>query len=181
MGAVDEAFPLNEMVLWLIALFVVSFLGSSFLPLPVTITVIRLGQFHFPVLVILVGTIGTVLGWIAMRGFFGKLLARKPALVDRIPKSYHRYVLNRTGFWLFVSNALPFPVDVVRILAFVNGYSPTRMLWIIAAGRLVRNALLVCLGRAIMGHPLLFWGTMIFFLVLPPVLDWTVQKFTKQS
>ena len=168
-----------EMLIGLLTLFVVSFLGSSFLPLPVTITIIYLGQFHFPVWVVLVGTAGTVAGWLAMRGFFGKMLARKPALAERIPASYQRFFLRHTGFWLFVSNALPFPVDFMRILAFVNGYNPRRMVILIGLGRLVRNALLVWLGRSVAAHPILFWLVMLLFLLLPPILEFLLPRIRR--
>jgi membrane protein YqaA with SNARE-associated domain len=152
-------------------LFLVSFLGSTFLPLPVTVTIVWLGQFHFPVWVVLVGTLRTMLGWVVMERFFRNWLIRRPEMANRIPASYQRFFLRHTGFWLFFFNALPFPIDFMRLLALLNGYPSGRMMLILTAGRLVRNVLLVSLGMAAFQHQEIFWSLLIMLLLLPPLAE----------
>jgi membrane protein YqaA with SNARE-associated domain len=159
--------PDGGMLAGLTALFLISFLGSGPFPLPLTVTILWLGQFHFPVLVVLVSTSGTLLGWISMEGVLRRWIHRKPEWAGRIPASYQRFFLRQTGFWLFVFNALPFPVDFIRFLALLNHYSRWRLLVILTVARLIRNTLLVCLGMALVKHQALFWMLLVAFLGLP--------------
>lgn len=157
-------------LLGLLALFLISFFGSGPVPLPLTATVMWLGQFHFPALVIGVATLGTLMGWICLEGVLRRWVMNNPNITRNIPVAYQKFFLRRTGFWLFVFNALPFPWDFMRFLALLNNYNRRRLLIILTVSRLIRNTLLVFLGAALAKHQILFWSLLIGFLAMPLVI-----------
>lgn len=151
----------------LLALFLISFLGSGPVPLPLTATVLWLGQFKLPVLVILTATLGSLLGWLALERSMKGWIEARPHIVQRIPSTYRKIFMRNMGFWLFIFNALPLPLDFIRFLALLNGYNRTRLTIILTLSRLIRNTLLVTLGGLLAEHQLLLWGVMLGFLILP--------------
>lgn len=151
----------------LLILFCISFLGSAPVPLPLTATVLWLGQFKTPVVVVFVATLGSLLGWLCLEGVLKRWVQRKPQLVERIPSAYRQLFLKRLGLWLFVFNALPLPVDFMRFLALISDYSRVRLALIFTAARLVRNTLLVLLGAALARHQGWLWLGMGVLLLLP--------------
>lgn len=153
--------------LGLLAVFVISFLGSGPFPLPLTATVMWLGQFHIPALVVGFATVGTLLGWICLEGMLRCWVAKHPEVTQKIPVAYQRFFLRKTGFWLFMFNALPFPIDFMRFLALLNNYNRTRLLIILTVSRLVRNILLVMIGEALAQHQILLWGAMAAIMIVP--------------
>lgn len=160
----------------LLILFGLSFLGSSPIPLPLTATVLWLGQFKTPEAVIFVATLGSLLGWLCLEGVLKRWVQRKPQLMEHIPQAYRRLFLKRLGLWLFVFNALPLPVDFIRFLALVCNYSRVRLALIFTAARLVRNTLLVLAGAALAQNQLWLWLAMGFLLLLPmPLQRWMQQ------
>lgn len=175
--------PIEMLIsLGLLALFLISFFGSGPIPLPLTATVLWLGQFHFPWLVVLVATAGTLLGWICLQGVLKQWVLKNPQVTQRIPVAYQRFFLRRVGFWLFVFNALPFPLDFMRFLALLNNYNPTRMLVILTVSRLIRNTMLVMIGAALAEHQLLLWSVMIGFMGVPLLLSrWLPEEPTELS
>ena len=155
---------------WLSGLFIlfcISFLGSAPVPLPLTATFLWLGQFKTPVVVVFVATLGSLLGWLCLEGFLKRWIQRKPQVVERIPEAYRQLFLKRLGFWLFVFNALPLPLDFIRFLALISDYSRVRLALIFTAARLVRNTLLVVLGAALAQHQAWLWLGMGVLLLLP--------------
>jgi len=155
----------------LAAVFAISFLGSGPIPLPLTAAVMWLGQFHMPILVVVSATAGTVLGWLCLEGTLRRWVFQRPQLTRGIPVAYQKLFLRRTGFWLFVFNALPFPVDFMRFLALLNGYNRTRLLMVLTFSRLIRNTMLVMIGSALAQHQALLWGAMGAIMLLPLLLN----------
>lgn len=155
----------------LIFLFVISFVGTIPFPLPITITVVLLGQFGHPWWVVTVGTLGSVLGWAALEGVLRRWLESRPRLKNAIPAAYQRFFLKNTGFWLFVFNAIPFPFDPIRFLALLNGYPRSRFLLNMTASRTVRNTILVLIGMLLAPYKLLFWGALVLLMLLPLVIE----------
>jgi hypothetical protein len=151
----------------LFGVFAISFLGSGPFPLPLTAVVMWLGQFHIPVLVVLSATAGTLLGWLCLEGVLRRWVFRHPEATRKIPVAYQKFFLRRTGFWLFIFNALPFPLDFIRFLALLNNYDRKRLLVILTISRLIRNTSLVLVGAALAQHQALLWGTMVAVMVVP--------------
>ena len=171
--------PEGWMMLGLTVLFLICFVGTGPVPLPFTATVLWLSQFHFPEMVILVATLGTVIGWVCFEGMLRRWLFRHPEVTRHIPVAYQKFFLRRTGFWLFIFNAFPFPWDFMRFLALLNNYNRTRLLVILAVSRLVRNTFLVFLGTALAPHQPLLWSVMLAFLLLPLALNKLFQYLPK--
>lgn len=155
----------------LIILFIISFLGNGPIPLPLTATVLWLGQFGLPIPVILTATLGSLLGWLALERILRKWIQAKPEMVQRIPKAYRRVFMKNMGFWLFVFNALPLPLDFIRFLALFNGYNRARLVAILTISRLIRNTLLVTAGSLLAHNQGLLWGAMAGLLLLPLILN----------
>jgi membrane protein YqaA with SNARE-associated domain len=164
------------MWLGLFAVFVISFLGSGPIPLPLTATILWLGQFHFPILIVFIATAGTLLGWICLQGILKQWISSQPQLAQKIPIAYQKFFLRRTGLWLFIFNALPLPLDFIRFLALLNNYNPTRLLVILTVSRLIRNTMLVAIGAALARHQLLLWSVMIGFLVVPLLIEQVMKR-----
>ena len=172
--------PIDGLILsGLAALFLISFFGSGPVPLPLTATVLWLGQFHFPMLVVAVATAGTLLGWLCLQGVLRRWVHSHPQVAQKIPVAYQKFFLRRTGLWLFLFNALPFPLDFMRFLAILDNYSPRRLLMILTVSRLIRNAMLVMIGSALAAHQLLLWSVMIAFLLTPLALNRFMKEPTE--
>lgn len=167
------------MLCGLFAVFAISFLGSGPVPLPLTAVVLWLGQFHFPMLVVMVATAGTLVGWLCLEGVLRRWVFQYPEVTQKIPVVYQKFFLRRTGFWLFVFNALPFPLDFMRFLALLNQYNRTRLLVILTLSRLVRNTMLVMIGAALAPHQPLLWGAMVAFMVVPLLVGKILQALPK--
>lgn len=161
----------------LAALFVMCFVGVSPvpLPLPITLTLFWLAQFDMPVTVILVATVGTVLGWVQLEPLFRRWVLR-PGVQNAIPVTYQKFFLRQTGLWLFFFNAIPFPWDPMRLLALLNDYPKGRFLLILGVSRLIRNTLLVLAGMLLAPYKLLFWGAFIFLMLLPFLTNWVMKR-----
>ena len=151
----------------LLAVFIISFLGSGPFPLPLTPVMLWLGQFHQPVWVVGAATLGTLAGWLCLEGVLRRWVLRNAQATAKIPLVYQQFFLRRTGLWLFVFNALPFPLDCMRFLALLNNYSRSRLLVILTLSRLVRNTMLVMIGAALAPHQPVLWGAMVAFMVVP--------------
>ncbi len=164
------------LLLGLLAVFVISFLGSGPFPLPLTAVVMWLGQFHIPVLVVLSATAGTLLGWICLEGVLRRWVFRHPEATQKIPVAYQKFFLRKTGFWLFIFNALPFPLDFMRFLALLNNYDRKRLLIVLTISRLVRNTSLVLIGEALARHQALLWGAMIGMMVVPLLVSKVLER-----
>ena len=158
-------------VLGLLALFVLSFLGCSSLPVPLTATVLWLGQFDMPWWIIGIATVGNLIGWLCMEGFLRRWVLKRPHLARGIPVSYQKLFLRQTGFWLFVFNALPFPLEFMRFLALLNNYNRCRLTIIFTLARLCRNILLVFLGASLASHQAALWLLMGMLLVAPLLIQ----------
>ncbi|HEY9685619.1 MAG TPA: hypothetical protein V6C52_01445 [Coleofasciculaceae cyanobacterium] len=158
--------------LGLVALFVMSFIGASPVPIPfpLTITIMWLGQFNSPVLVVLAATLGTVAGWYRLEATFKRWI-QAPKLQKAIPASYQRFFLRQTGFWLFFFNALPFPWDPMRFLALANDYPRGRCLIVLGTSRIIRYTILVTIGALLAPYKMLFWAALIGFMILPILMD----------
>ncbi len=171
----------GSLMLGLAGLFLISFLGSGPVPMPLTVTILWLGQFQIPVLVIGVATVGSVLGWLALEGVLRRWVKTCPQMLDRLPSAYRALFLRNTGFWLFVFNALPLPLDFIRFLALLSNYNRVRLTVILAVARLIRNTSLVCLGAALAKHQILLWVVMFGFLLLPLPFGRFLQARSKAS
>lgn len=169
------------LALGLFAVFAISFLGSGPVPLPLTAVVMWLGQFHIPVLVVLSATAGTLLGWLCLEGVLRRWVFRHPEATGRIPVAYQKFFLRRTGFWLFVFNALPFPLDFIRFLALLNNYNRRRLLIILTVSRLIRNTSLVLIGAALAQHQALLWGTMVAVMLVPLLVGKLLELLPKPA
>lgn len=158
--------------LGLLALFVMSFIGASPVPIPfpLTITIMWLGQYNVPVLVVLSATLGTILGWYRLEATFKRWI-QAPKLQRAIPASYQKFFLRRTGAWLFFFNALPFPWDPMRFLALLNDYPRGKFLLILGASRIIRYTMLVTIGAVLAPYKLWFWAALIAFMILPVLMD----------
>jgi len=167
------------LMLGLLAVFVISFLGSGPFPLPLTAVVMWLGQFHMPVLVVVSATVGTLLGWLCLEGVLRRWVFNHPEATQKIPVAYQKFFLRRTGFWLFVFNALPFPLDFMRFLALLNNYNRKRLLIILTISRLLRNIMLVMIGAALAEHQALLWGAMVAIMVVPLLVSKLLQRLPK--
>jgi membrane protein YqaA with SNARE-associated domain len=162
--------------LGLVALFVMSFIGASPVPIPfpLTITIMWLGQFNSPVLVVLAATLGTVAGWYRLESTFKRWI-QAPKLQKAIPASYQRFFLRQTGFWLFFFNALPFPWDPMRFLALANDYPRCRCLLVLGTSRVIRYTILVTIGALLAPYKVWFWAALIGFMILPVLMDRTLR------
>ena len=160
---------------YLLVLFVMTFIGNGLIPLPITAYILWMGQFQMPIPVILVGTLGTVVGWVMTEHWFRRLCENKPFLQKTIPVYYHELFQKQPGLCFFVFNALPFPWDPTRLLALLHCYAPLRLTGFLAAGRLVRYTLLVTLGAVLARYQYAFWGV-LGFLLLVPVLTAVLQR-----
>lgn len=167
-----------DLLMWLglVFLFIISFLGNMPLPFPVTVTVMWLGQFDFPVAVIAVATVGQLLGWACLDQRIKRWLLKYPRFVRAIPPVYNRFFLRQTGLWLFIFNAFPFAMDPIRLLALLNDYSRTRFLVIMGISRLIRNTMLVLMGATLAPYKGLFWGALVALMLLPIVADWALKR-----
>lgn len=165
------------MLMWagLAAIFLLSFLGSGPIPLPLTAVILWMGQFHYPVWVVLAATAGSLLGWLALERFIRRWVHNQPQMIERLPLGYRHIFLKNMGFWLFVFNALPLPLDFVRFLAVMKNYNRFRLAVILTLGRLIRNTLLVAIGAVLAKHQLWLWGVMLAFMLLPLPLGRVLQ------
>ena len=163
----DLLLPLD--VTALLILFAMAFVGNGLIPLPITAYVLWLGQYHFPVSVVVVGTSGSILGWILLHKYLIKLLDKKPHLAQKIPENYHQLFLKKPALTVFLFNALPFAWDPTRVLATMNRYDPSRLTAAIGLGRLIRYSLMVSIGMLLADYKYLFIAVFVMFLALPLV------------
>ncbi len=161
----------------LLLLFIIAALGSSPVPMPLTVTVLWLGQFDFPWAVIMVATAGSAFGWHLMATPLKDWFEKRPALAASIPAAYQEFFLRKTGWWVFFFNAVPFPFEPMRFLAVMNGYCLRRLLIFQALGRVVRYSILVGLGAALAHHKIMLWGVMLGLLLLPLLIRWLLPLF----
>ncbi len=164
--------------LWLLGLFLINFMGNGTVPLPISVYILWLGQFNMPIPVVVVGTLGTVLGWV----FVGsRILQRvlknrsKESLTQKIPALYQKLFLKWPMWAVFLFNAIPFPWDVMRILAVVSGIRPLALLLPLTLGRVIRYSILVFLGGVMAQYKGFLW--MIIGLMIVPV----VLRFFKKE
>jgi len=164
-------------------LFLLSFFGCGPvpIPLPITATILWLSNsYHMPVAIILTATVSSVLGWMYMERHYRYWLAKFPRMERSIPASYQKFFMRRTGLWLFVFNAVPFPWDPIRVLIMLNGPAQgdrKRLLTIFGLARLIRSTVLVTIGTALAAYKFVFWLVLIFFLLLPILLDKLLNRF----
>lgn len=157
------------------ALFILTFIGNGLLPLPITAYVLWLGQFHMPVPIVLVATLGTVLGARFMEPVFQKIIQSRSSVHQVIPRYYHAFFQKQPGLCIFVFNALPFPWDPSRVLAHLHGYPPSRLLGVLAIGRLFRYSLLVVMGAVLARYQVIFVLVLVAVIAIP-ILMWGLAK-----
>ncbi|WP_373532707.1 hypothetical protein [Vampirovibrio sp.] len=169
--------------LWgLLGLFAISFLGSGPVPLPLTVSILWLGQFKMPVWVVLVATLGSLSGWLVLEKSVRKWAEERPELIHQIPTVYRQFFMKKLGLWLFLFNALPLPLDFIRFLALMSGYDRWRLAVILTMARLVRNTILVSLGAALAQHQVWLWAIMLGFMLLPLLVgQWFQAQPDEQS
>ncbi len=169
----------------MLGLFVLTFVGNGTIPMPVTFYVLWLGQFDMPVAVIVIGTLGTITGWVLMAKYFVRWF---PALTSEkmnknIPGLYRRFFLKSPGWAIFMFNAIPFPWDFGRVMALVYKIEPTSLILPLALGRIIRYALLVYIGVALAQIREILW-LVLGLLFIPIILRvgrsltlWGTDKF----
>lgn len=164
----------------LLGLFAIAFIGNGTVPMPVTFYVLWMGQFHAPLTVIGVGTLGTVLGWMVMAKHFSRWF---PHLIsdrvhNNIPTMYKKFFLKSPAWAIFIFNAVPFPWDVARVLAIVYKIEPDRVIIPLAFGRIIRYGLLVYIGVALSHIRNALWIALgvLFIPVLVKVIK-TIMDF----
>lgn len=137
--------------LGLIGIFLGNFIGSAamFFPAPSAISVFIGGEMYPPLLVALVGTIGSTLGEAV--GFLLGLSTQKMTNFKKHKILYNLldFTFQKYGFWIVVVfSAIPNPVfDCVGILAGLTSFSIKRFLVAVFIGRLIRNIALAYLGN----------------------------------
>lgn len=155
-------------LLWgLAVLFVMAFFSNGIIPLPITPYVIWLGHFHQPVATVLVGTVASVLGWWVLCRFLKQKTSGQTDWSQKIPAAYRHTMCRHLTLWLFIFNALPLPVDLMRFVAVAHGHDLKKQLWALGGGRVVRYTLLVTMGQWLSHHQEWFVGVIVAFLILP--------------
>ena len=164
----------------LFLLFLISAVGSGPIPVPLTATVLWLGQFHMSAAVVVVATLGSAIGWACMSGPLKRWFAKRPEIAQHIPEAYQQYFLKRTGLWVFIFNAVPLPFEPMRFLAVMNGYDLRKLLLAQTSGRVIRYIILVSLGEALADHKILLWSILGVVMLLPlavkQVLAWIKRR-----
>ncbi|MEB3286765.1 MAG: hypothetical protein VKJ04_04625 [Vampirovibrionales bacterium] len=158
-----------------LAIFVMNLVANLLIPMPITPTTLWLAQFDHPFWVIAASTLGAVTGWLLFHPHIYRLVDRKPQLIAKIPKAYFDCFGNRILLWVFILNALPFPLDFMRFIAAAKKYPPLPLSMAIGAGRLIRNSLLVFVGVWLSQYQLWFWAV-IALLFLTPLLAAAITK-----
>ncbi len=155
------------MSLGLLILFFMTFLGHGIIPFPITAYVIWLGQFGDPLWVIIVATLGNVLGWMVLEKYLAPFLERRPHWVAKIPAHYQQLFMLYPAVAIFSFNALPFPLDPMRFLATAYQYPRWKLWSAMAVGRFARYTLLVFIGVTLAPYQPIFWGVLALFLLMP--------------
>lgn len=136
----------------LIGLFLISMVGGLlFFPSPIIIAaVIATGHAYPPVLVALVGSLGSSIGDIL--GYGVGHTGRK-AFVDE--QKFHHKIMEEIfhkfgGLFIFVMAAIPNPFfDAIGVVAGLFHYPMKKFFSYVFVGRLIRNILLAYLGSAL--------------------------------
>lgn len=162
-------------LLGLLAIFIMNLLANLLIPFPITPATLWLGRFHHPYWVIAASTLGAVLGWVVFHPHVYRLVDEKPHVAARIPKAYVDWFGHRIVWWVFLLNALPFPLDFMRFIAAAKKHPPLPLTVAIGCGRLIRNTLLVFAGAWLSQHQLWF-AMAIAALALTPLLATGIAK-----
>jgi uncharacterized membrane protein YdjX (TVP38/TMEM64 family) len=152
-------------------------LANTLLPLPVNPLIIWLGKTHAPLLVALLGALGTTIANLNEYYLVGYLSGRKFA--DRIKKKKF-YARVESWYWrhpfalLVLTNLLPIPVDPVRWLSISSGYGRLPYATASFVGRLPRYFIFAFLGKA---YQVPNW--LLVLLVIIPAL-WTGISYLRK-
>jgi ribonucleoside-triphosphate reductase len=142
-----------------------SFVGNSLAPLPYDPAVVYLGPLYPVWLIVLVGTIGTVIIELLAR-----LLSREGTRGFRGHRitGWALYWYRKAPFWTLVSTCiLPIiPHYPMRFLATLDNYPMWKYQGSVILGRGARYALLAALGIAIKVPPVLLFGLGLLFLAI---------------
>ena len=124
--------------------------ANTFVPLPTNPLIIMLGRTHDPLLVGVLGAVGTAIANLTEYNVIAYISASKYA--DRVKKRKF-YLKFQEWYWhhpfllLMLTNFLPLPVDPVRWLSISSGYSRYCFAAATLAGRAPRYYLLALLGE----------------------------------
>jgi membrane protein YqaA with SNARE-associated domain len=135
---------------WSLFLLYMSF-ANTFVPLPTNPVIIGLGRTYEPLLVGLLGAIGTSVANLNEYHVISYISSKKFA--DRVKKR-RMYLKFQEWYWkypfslLTLTNFLPIPVDPVRWMSISSGYSRFSYAAATFAGRAPRYYLLALLGEA---------------------------------
>jgi membrane protein DedA with SNARE-associated domain len=147
---ISEIFPIPEELGYL-SLFLVSFLGSAivFLPVPYFVVLAAMGidPIFDPFLLALIGGVGAAGG--KMMIFYGSYYGRK-ILSDETKRKMLplQRLVSRYG-WLaaFIASATPVPDDLVYIPLGLAKYSPARFFGVTLAGKILLSLAIVIGAR----------------------------------
>jgi ribonucleoside-triphosphate reductase len=152
--------------LWLFLPY--SFAGNSLAPLPYDPAVVYLGPLYPVWLIVLVGTIGTVIIEYWNMELLARLLSREGTRGFRGHRitGWALYWYRKAPFWTLVSTCiLPIiPHYPMRFLATLDNYPMWKYQGSVILGRGARYALLAALGIAIKVPPVLLFGLGLLFL-----------------
>jgi membrane protein YqaA with SNARE-associated domain len=132
-----------------VGIFIVSLVGSSSIifPLPTFVVLFTFGAIFNPLIVALVGAIGTSIGNLTsyLIGLGGKeILERR---YHKRLKSLHK-MFNKYGalFWIFMVNATPLPDDIVGVFCGMIRYDFKKYFIIMFIGHLILSLVLAYSG-----------------------------------
>jgi membrane protein YqaA with SNARE-associated domain len=148
--------------------------ANTFVPLPTNPVIIGLGRTYDPLLVGILGALGTAVANLSEYHVIAYLSARKFA--DKLKKR-KIYLKMQEWYWqypfllLVLTNFLPIPVDPVRWLSIASGYSRLNFALATFVGRTPRYYLLALLGER---YQVPNW--ILLLLIIIPAL-YTITKF----
>ncbi|MBK8189831.1 MAG: hypothetical protein IPK79_05210 [Vampirovibrionales bacterium] len=170
---------------WALAgLFVMSLFGGGLAPLPISAYVLWMGKFNHPWVVIFVGALGSMLGFLMLEPILRRLPSLGAFCAKRTPDKTESPSKNepdgaKISPWaILLANALPLPVDPLRFLALKRGARPREILPALTAGRVIRYALLVFAGEALAPYAGFFWAILALMLApaLGPLAQWLARR-----
>jgi len=165
--------------LWaLLGLFVLTFISNGAIPVPITFYVLWLGQFDMPIPVVLVGTVGSLLGWLLTAQKLSEWLPSQTlAQVNQhVPGVYRQLFMKSPSTAIFVFNAIPFPWDFSRVLALLYKVNPHTLTVPLTLGRIIRYGILISLGEVLCHINHWLWA-LLGLMVLPILWRLVVRGF----
>jgi membrane protein YqaA with SNARE-associated domain len=151
----------------LAGLALLNFVGNGVFPFPISAYVLWLAQWLPIGLIVGVATLSSVAGWAVFLRVSSRFSLKAEAALAKVPKSYRQWFHRSPGLSLFLANAVPFPADPVRVIAWVEGYSTPKTLAWLCLGRLVRFSLLGVLGHWLAQFQQFFTVILVGFVLIP--------------